>query len=234
MSQVVTERYHGPNPISRSARYGLIKNVFVAYSPRARRALTFYCERDYRHWVVQEANPRVVSLCEYPDSGGIPSERGRGHSFEFSLWTREQSGEEIFWDVPAEDRFTEDGTPLVEPTYWSAVSTWCQARGKHAAFVSPTTLQGNAQYIDNWRQALPYVQHAQAHSLRRVEEDVLRLLSHIGALPIADVAIHLGASGIADAELLGAVFHLLHQGRLSADLKAQPLSRRLVIEVAHG
>lgn len=224
--------YNSPQPLQRSYRYELPRNVFVAYSPRARRVLKFYSERDYRHWVLREVDPRFVSLCEYPDSGHIAKKQGDKLSFTFSLWTRDITGGEMYWHVPKPEDFIDDSVQLHEPRYWTSVRSWCDQRAIACQYVSPTALEEAAQYIDNWCQALPYVQHAHQHGRRRLEEELLYLIAQGRPVQLMELPAHFPE--LHETAVLAAVFHLLHQGKLMADMSQKPLNKHLSIEVNHA
>jgi hypothetical protein len=219
-----------PTPRKRSAAALLRADLFRAYCPRAQRTVTWLSYPHYCHWLLHEADPTVAALCEYPDDGRIHEGLLR---FSFTLWLRRRDGSQEYWDVPHKRALSANGVKLPQPIYWEAVLRWCQEHGARAFFVTPGEIGKRAVLIRNWARLLPYVQRAQQEGSRVLEDEVIRLLEG------AQRPLRLGQfTGYfprqSSSAIFGAIFHLIHQGGLKADLARAPLGANLQVELAHG
>lgn len=229
MSQDVL--HHAPEPIRRGQTYDLGRNVFVAYSPKAKRTVKFYSLLHFRHWVMREGDPNLVALCEYPKTGfSLPDSRA-GAEFEFALWTRAVNGDEVYWDLPRKEAFYEHGLPLDRPRYWSWVELWCREHAFTARFETNRGLDSAAIFIDNWLQALPYVQHAQRVPQRKLEESIAEKLDEERATQLSEFPLQF--PGVEAIDLLAAVFHLLHQGKATANFHEHPLAAHTLVRLVN-
>lgn len=181
-------------------------------------------EADAIYWA--ESQPAIVSLCEQPIRIPIPVEK---HSYiTLDLGLKNQNGLETFYEIKPDAKLTELSDGSRRPPHWSLIESWCKHHGFASDVLTDIELNKAKRRIQNWRLLLPFVRIAKEFQNPTVETQVMEAVEVHSALCFGEIHRYVPNS---DAQsVYAAIAHLLHRGRLDADLDSAPLTQHTKIK----
>jgi len=206
-------------------------NLFRAYSGKERRLLTFESELEYRVFLYYEGQPAIDRLCE--QALKIEAQvNGKKLVYTFDLWLRwKQNYEEYLETKPySKLKTAQDGT--LKPAKWDEIEVWCINHGAQCRFITDKDLVDHVIFIDNWIQAMPYVQRAQEENNHDLAKRVLHFARQGHSVTLRELETYLSSFELDSVH--ATVFLLIHQGTLKADMASRPINRLLEVEVVDG
>lgn len=209
----------GPHPIPKSRQ---IANEFHRiFSIKAGMRLV-ECESPLEADAViwGEARPQVTSICEQPlrIHGAIGNKPHHTLDLKFGF----DDNTTTYYEVKPEShlKIQDDGEPT--PANWPVIRSWFLANGKDCDVITDETMRRDTQLIENWRTLLPFAIRSYEAPDPSLEKAVIALLMSNSVSTFASV--HERMPDIPSEELTGHLAKLLHQGRLTANLRRSPVS----------
>ena len=182
--------------------------LLEAFSPKLGRRVRLFDHAAFEQWIVLEADPGVLCLCERPARLGANRD---GRLIDF--WVKRHDRAEML----LLDRG--DRAQLVLE----------QIDGVPARLVVRAELAAAGIWIANWQRMLPVINATRGLLPKDLAESVANFVREPVALSRVEHALSLGDPSLAR----GAIFELLRTGRLLAPtLQTQPLSLHTLLEPA--
>lgn len=197
-------RFSAPLSVRRPRGAPLIEG----FSPKLCRRARFWSRHAFDQWIRLEADPTTVRFCERPLSLG-EGEAARIADF----WVADQNGETLL--------VIGDECPIPEVSIRGATLA--------VRSVPIAELAAAGEWIANWERMLPYIVASQTCLPDALIQAVAAFVT--APMPLAQIERHFVSRD--SALVRGAVFSLLHRGRLQApQLFTHPLSLLTTFEPA--
>ncbi len=182
--------------------------LLEAFSPKLGRRVRLFDHAAFEQWIVLEADPTVLCLCERPARLGANRD---GRLIDF--WVQRHDRAEMLL-LDRDDR----AQPVLE-----------QIDGVPLRRVARAELAAAGIWIANWQRMLPVINATRGLLPKDLIKSVANFVREPVALSRVEHAMSVGDPSIAR----GAIFELLRTGRLLAPtLQTQPLSLHTLLEPA--
>ena len=193
------------NPLSIPRRGGT--RLIEGKSPKLGRRVRLFDYAIFAIWVGLEAQPEVVTFCEYPLRIGAAAQ-----SPVIDFWVQGDSQEEY----------------LVSPVHPSSIEWPVAVNGVNLLMVSDAELAATSRWVQNWEFILSTLNGQDAISdASRLTKQILSLVDR--PTPLAEIERRFVASGT--PVVRASIFHLLRIGKLRApSLRDQSLSNLTLFE----
>ena len=210
-----------PTPLWHSQKAPHLANTWETWSPKARRNVLLRGDLRYYQWLILESDPDVTQICEQPGMTALQAEGRSNRPFDF--WYRTQSGDELLLDTFYRKRLidSEPGSPLA--VQLESRTAYAAHFARRYAIATDTLLLQFPQYLSNWSFILRHLATARDGGDLELRARLVRCLQLKGTQSLAD----LEAVVPIDPEVLrAAIFWEIHAGRVSSELRLNPISRR--------
>jgi hypothetical protein len=207
-------------------------NYWESFSLKAgSRVVRLYSDLAYDHWVLLEADPTVVSLCEEPIRIQMPvGDKWVGSILD--MWYATRDGEEYFCEVKYARDIKSAAPDSRIGRQLAAQLAWAKGVGARYCIATDLTVRSRPKFLVNWKSALRYL--AQNRAVRTealqeaIREQVVRCRrgTTIGALASRFPAID-------SSVFRTALFREIHAGRLLGDMNGPLLSELTQINHHH-
>ena len=126
-------------------------NYWEGYSPKMRRSVQTYSSLEYAHWILVEADPRIVSFCEQPMAmrGFVD---GRMRRSVPDMWLRYADGGEEIREIKPTALLKDSGSRTA--CQLAVQRFWCEWEGIPHRIFTDEDLSGKAIFIGNWKAVL--------------------------------------------------------------------------------
>ena len=193
------------NPLSIPRRGGT--RLIEGKSPKLGRRVRLFDYASFAIWVGLEAQPEVVTFCEYPLRIGAAAQ-----SPVIDFWVQRDSQEEY----------------LVSPVRANSIEWPVAVNGVNLRKVSDAELAATSRWVQNWEFILSTLNGQDAISdASRLTKQILSLVDR--PTPLAEIERRFVASGT--PVVRASIFHMLRTGKLRApSLRDQSLSNLTLFE----
>ncbi|MEA2206542.1 MAG: hypothetical protein QOE77_3318 [Blastocatellia bacterium] len=204
-----------------ASRFG--NNRWIVFSLRLWRLVILFSDLEFDHWILIEANFRIVSYCEQPLRMRAKI-AGALVTTVPDMWLLFESGQEQFREVKFRSQLTE---PRVIRQL-QAQKTWCGIESTPHDVFDEYRIRRNPRYIRSWKFILRVLAATHKTNLHPICQKVSHLLRN-GPLTLR----HLEANcvGAERGLLRPAVFKMLHAGQVKAPLGSQEITNDLPVEL---
>lgn len=225
MSAVAMDLPPPPTPVDLPHDYEVHSNFFIYDSPKMGRRMKFYSELEYQHGLLMESTPEVLQYCEQPYSINL-----KGRTYVFDCWIRWANGKQELREIKPSGKLvpTEDGRRV--PARWVDIEFWCTENSFLSNFVTECDLKPNAARIRNWQRMLPFVLITVNAPDPTLESSVLQFVAASPRSTIGQVCKALARGN--HTPVTAIITHLLHRGRLMADLDKHRFAPDLQLTVS--
>lgn len=219
-----------PSPVWVRPQNNYGSNRWVVFSPKLGRVVILYSNLERDHWVLLEADPRILKFCEQPLRISVRLASGPVQTV-FDMWIKWRDGHEELREVKYKDQLE---TSLRAHRQLEAQATWTSLVSFPYSVVTEEVIRANPIFLANWKRILSYLGPRSRADLRRETDQVKSLLATFGGLPISQLESRL--SHLDCMLVRTALYKLIHSG----DVRALGLDTRkldgftLVEEVRHG
>ncbi len=178
-----------------------------AFSPRLGRRLTLYSHAAFRLWLCIESDPSIQAFCERPGFAQVGEKRRL-----VDFWVRYADREEIILRSEPEDADDGQGGTSMQ----QCIDSQLKIR-----MMSAPELAAAQIWTSNWERMLPCIVSTRGLCSHNLLDEIVRFVSEPKQLSTIEREFSAGDLALAR----GAVFTLLHAGRLRApQLRSEALS----------
>jgi|SRR5882672_4093458 len=218
-----------PRPVWVRPQNNYGSNRWVVFSPKLGRVVILYSDLERDHWVLLEADPRILKFCEQPLRISVRLASGTVQTI-FDMWLKWQDGQEELREVKYKDQL--HGSPRAHRQL-EAQATWASLVSFRYSVVTEEVIRANPIFLANWKRILSYLGPRSRGDIRREIDQVKSLLAKFGMMPIGQIESRL--SHLDCMLVRTALYLLIHSGGARAlGLDTQKLDGfTLVEEVRH-
>lgn len=216
-------------PLWRGSRGRILGPLWIFYSPKARHIVRLRGDIIYYAWLLLEADPDVIELCEQPFAIRIKL-GGRWRSAHVDIWARMRNGRQIF--ILAVYRNHLLGSTQSTKTWWRlrALSVWAEHSGAALAVMPDVMIWRDPQYLSNWTHILRFLDPRYHNADLEWGQFVVRAITVRQRMALGEIESSLPQAD--PMSIHAAVFRLLHAGVLRADLREHRISTQTVFALA--
>jgi hypothetical protein len=208
----------------RNGRYG--NNNWYSYSSKVKRIVNMYSNLEYDHWILVEFDKRVVTFCEQPD-----------HVQEFvndewidtipDMWISDEVGV-LYVEVKPKNELDPNHAnfSLRSREQIKKQQKWCEAKGFRHEVRSEDYIYRDKLCLKNLKTMLPYIDDRKVIN----EVDRKRIIAEFnnkGKLQISDIDLTL--SDLPKYRIRDAVYNMIYEGKLQANLSQCEIGSRLEV-----
>ena len=213
-------------PLWCARRGRILGPLWIFYSPKARRIVRLRGDIVYYAWLLLEAEPEVIELCEQPFSIHIKLD-GRSQNALVDIWAKTRPGSEFFV-VAAYRRHLADCNDRSSRRV-NVLTAWATQSGAVFAVMPDVMIWRHPQYLSNWAHIVRFLGSRRVSADRDLVPLVHRAMGAKQRMTLRDIEC-----SFSDAEptaVRASVFRLLHVGVVRADLRHQRISAETVFEL---
>jgi hypothetical protein len=199
-----------PRPVWVRPQNNYGSNRWVVFSPKLGRTVILYSDLERDHWVLVEADPRILLFCEQPLRISVRLASGPVGTI-FDMWLRWREGHEELREVKYKDHVANSSRASRQ---LEAQATWTSLVSFPYSVMTEDVIRANPIFLANWKRILCYLGTTSRANVTRELDQVRSLLAKFGPMPMVEIERRLSQL---DCMLVRtAIFTLIHAGETRA------------------
>ncbi|MGG3871112.1 TnsA endonuclease N-terminal domain-containing protein [Brevibacillus laterosporus] len=210
--------FETPVVMKRNSKFG--SNYWYVYSPKIKRMVHLFSNLEYDHWILVEANPKIIRFCEQPKKIEWMVDNKLVSSI-FDMWIERIDGSQCFIEIKYQSELNPQN-PYSERSLRQTrlQKMWCEENNYEYLIQTEKEIRSNLILLGNFKEIVPFLHKG----LSQNELDQHVLLQKIGSERITIQELKQECNHLSTSRLKQSLYALVLSGELGADLEDKELS----------